>query len=226
MRERSEITSLQRHRSTGTRPYHRGLALVDDEIRPEPGAPATGSVVSRAPSRLEPLAGAGGGTASVMQTGLAKLADEQAVADWIARREDIWIQPKVDGVVACQSIATDAAAISPAMVTADRTGQPTSDSCRQFQSRLAAPGEDMQGGLYWRLGSMCRRVWQLWRARPCCRRMASNRLNTGGTDRPVRLGLAERARQMTLRLQRLAAMEFSDSQRFSLPLQGPAQAQR
>lgn len=101
-RAQQEIISLQLQLQHWDDAYHRrGLALVDDEIYDQ----------SRArlhdwqrcfPSTLaapEPLAGAGGPVPHpVMQTGLVKLADEQAVADWIARREDLWIQPKVDGV--------------------------------------------------------------------------------------------------------------------------------
>ncbi len=34
----------------------------------------------------------------VPQTGLEKLADSDAVANWLAARDEIWIQPKVDGV--------------------------------------------------------------------------------------------------------------------------------
>lgn len=34
----------------------------------------------------------------VPQTGLAKLPDGEAVARWLARRDDAWLQPKVDGV--------------------------------------------------------------------------------------------------------------------------------
>ncbi|MDR9440152.1 MAG: DNA ligase B, partial [Halomonas sp.] len=34
----------------------------------------------------------------VVQTGLAKLVDETAVRRWLARRDDVWVQPKVDGV--------------------------------------------------------------------------------------------------------------------------------
>jgi len=36
----------------------------------------------------------------VAHTGLDKLADEQAVAAWLKGREQLWIQPKVDGVAA------------------------------------------------------------------------------------------------------------------------------
>ncbi|MEQ6917675.1 NAD-dependent DNA ligase LigB [Halomonas aquatica] len=34
----------------------------------------------------------------VVQTGLAKLEGEEAVRRWLARRDDVWVQPKVDGV--------------------------------------------------------------------------------------------------------------------------------
>ncbi|WP_104203222.1 NAD-dependent DNA ligase LigB [Billgrantia saliphila] len=34
----------------------------------------------------------------VLQTGLEKLADAAAVGRWMSRRDDVWIQPKVDGV--------------------------------------------------------------------------------------------------------------------------------
>lgn len=34
----------------------------------------------------------------VVQTGLIKLADRQAVADWMKSRSNLWIQPKIDGV--------------------------------------------------------------------------------------------------------------------------------
>ncbi|MCK2185273.1 NAD-dependent DNA ligase LigB [Halomonas getboli] len=34
----------------------------------------------------------------VAQTGLAKLADEDAVRAWLARRDGVWLQPKVDGL--------------------------------------------------------------------------------------------------------------------------------
>ena len=46
----------------------------------------------------DPLAGSSGTIAHpVPQTGLRKLNDA-AVAEWINSRDDLWIQPKVDGV--------------------------------------------------------------------------------------------------------------------------------
>ncbi|MCX4198514.1 hypothetical protein OMR07_25940 [Methylobacterium organophilum] len=101
-RAQREIHQLQTQLAEWDDAYHRrGQSLVDDEIYDQ----------SRArlhdwqrcfPSTLaapDPLAGAGGPLRHpIRQTGLAKLADEQSVAAWIARREDLWIQPKIDGV--------------------------------------------------------------------------------------------------------------------------------
>ena len=75
--------------------YHRlGVSLVSD------------AVYDQLRSRLElcravdnPLQTASGPVAHpVAQTGLAKLADERAVERWIKGRQDLWVQPKVDGV--------------------------------------------------------------------------------------------------------------------------------
>ncbi|UCJ18004.1 NAD-dependent DNA ligase LigB [Pseudomonas sp. MM211] len=81
--------------------YHRqGRSLVSDEL------------YDQARTRLEhwqrclsdtatanPLSGAGGPARHpVTQTGLRKLEDERAVNRWMASRQALWIQPKVDGV--------------------------------------------------------------------------------------------------------------------------------
>ncbi|HXD38096.1 MAG TPA: NAD-dependent DNA ligase LigB [Rhodanobacter sp.] len=54
-----------------------------------------------APAALNHLADAGGRvTSPVAQTGLAKLADAAALAQWMDKRgdRDLWVQPKADGV--------------------------------------------------------------------------------------------------------------------------------
>lgn len=56
---------------------------------------------TQAPPLLAHLADAGGSaTAAVAQTGLAKLADADALAVWMDQRanQDLWVQPKADGV--------------------------------------------------------------------------------------------------------------------------------
>lgn len=233
-RAQQEITSLQQQLQHWDEAYHRrGLALVDDEIYDQSRArlhdwqrcfPSTVA----AP---EPLAGAGGPVPHpVMQTGLAKLADEQAVADWIARREDLWIQPKVDGVAV--TLVYRDGLLQQAISRGDgRSGQDWTANARRLPaipSLLPEPGEViLQGELYWRLEQHVQATHG----------GAGARAKVAGAmaGRPL---AAEAAQQiglfvwdwpngpeaMTVRLERLAAMGFTHSQRFSLPLTGIEQA--
>jgi DNA ligase (NAD+) len=233
-RAQQEITSLQRQLQQWDEAYHRrGLSLVDDEIYDQ----------SRArlhdwqrcfPSTVraqDPLASAGGPVRHpVMQTGLTKLADEQAVAAWITRREDMWIQPKVDGVAV--TLVYRDGLLQQAISRGDgHSGQDWTEHVRQLPAvppQLAEPGEViLQGELYWRLEQHVQAANGSAGARSrVAGAMASNRLDT---DTAAQIGLfvwdwPTGPEQMPLRLQRLAAMGFTDSQRFSLPLPDLAQA--
>lgn len=99
----SRISELQERINQWNTYYHSlGEAQISDELYDQyvarlqrlrscfPGAgPAPGN----------PLAGAAGPILHpVAHTGLQKLADEQAVAAWLKGREEVWVQPKVDGV--------------------------------------------------------------------------------------------------------------------------------
>jgi DNA ligase (NAD+) len=233
-RAQQEITSLQQQLQHWDEAYHRrGVALVDDEIYDQSRAqlhdwqrcfPSTVTA-------QDPLAGAGGPVRHpVMQTGLAKLADEQAVADWIARREDLWIQPKVDGV-AITLVYRDGLLLQAISRGDGHRGQDWTAHARQLPavpSRLAEQGEViLQGELYWRLEQHVQATHGSTGARSrVAGAMASNRLDT---DTATQIGLfvwdwPNGPEAMSLRLQRLAAMGFSDSQRFSLPLADLAQA--
>ncbi|QXI38099.1 NAD-dependent DNA ligase LigB [Pseudomonas xantholysinigenes] len=100
-RARAEIDQLRQTLARWDDHYHReGIALVADELYDQ--------------SRLrlahlqrcfdlaqpdEPLRSARGTHPHpVAHTGVAKLADEHAVRRWLQGRQDVWIQPKVDGV--------------------------------------------------------------------------------------------------------------------------------
>lgn len=99
----SEVKSLRERLALWDDHYHRlGVSLISDELYdqhrarlarleacfPDPDTPA-----------LNPLATAAGPIPHpVPHTGLDKLADEPAVANWIKGRQDLWVQPKVDGV--------------------------------------------------------------------------------------------------------------------------------
>ncbi|TBW07105.1 NAD-dependent DNA ligase LigB [Azotobacter chroococcum subsp. isscasi] len=89
------------------------LRQWDDAYHREGRSPVTDELYDQARARLalwrqcfpaqagaspEPLAGSAGPLPHPLpHTGLAKL-DEAAVRDWMASREELWVQPKVDGV--------------------------------------------------------------------------------------------------------------------------------
>lgn len=81
--------------------YHRqGRSLVSDDLYDQARARLEHwqACLSGRPA-ADPLHGAGGPVQHpVAQTGLRKLADERAVSHWMHSRQDLWIQPKVDGV--------------------------------------------------------------------------------------------------------------------------------
>ena len=102
----------------------------------------------------DPLAGSSGTIAHpVPQTGLRKLNDA-AVAEWINSRDDLWIQPKVDGVAV--TLVYRDGVLRQAISRGDgRLGQDWTASARQLPAipaRLQQPLDAvLQGELYWRL---------------------------------------------------------------------------
>ncbi|MCK9538976.1 NAD-dependent DNA ligase LigB [Dokdonella sp.] len=100
-----ELAALERQLQRWDLAYHRdGRSLVDDAIYDAARARQARwrACFSVPPTRAaDALRGARGSTpAPVVQTGLAKLADADAVAAWMAARDntDLWLQPKADGV--------------------------------------------------------------------------------------------------------------------------------
>ncbi len=93
-------------------------------------------------------------THPVAHTGLNKLADAQAVAQWLAHRSDVWVQPKVDGVAV--SLVYRNGVLQQAISRGDGlTGQDWTDHARKIPAipaRLsAAVGETVvHGELYLR----------------------------------------------------------------------------
>ncbi|MBB3143332.1 NAD-dependent DNA ligase LigB [Halomonas organivorans] len=102
-RAERELTALHERLSAWNDAYRRdGASPVSDAVYDQASArmaawrrcfPGQASAVG--PPRTGP---AGDIPHPIAQTGLAKLADEDAVRAWLARRGDVWLQPKVDGV--------------------------------------------------------------------------------------------------------------------------------
>ncbi|MDD2060050.1 NAD-dependent DNA ligase LigB [Pseudomonas sp. GD03860] len=99
----AEIRNLQQTLTDWDDHYHRqGVSPIADELYDQSRArlahwrscfPATRTAADN------PLQTANGPLPHpIAHTGLAKLADQQAVASWMQGKHDLWIQPKVDGV--------------------------------------------------------------------------------------------------------------------------------
>ena len=82
--------------------HHQGRSPISDELYDQSRQRLEdwqACFPAEATTAVAPLQGAGGPVAHpVAQTGLAKLRDADAVRTWMAGRDDLWIQPKVDGV--------------------------------------------------------------------------------------------------------------------------------
>ncbi len=108
----------------------------------------------------EPLAGSTGKlTHPIAQTGLRKL-NEAAVGEWIASRDDLWLQPKVDGVAV--TLVYHAGVLQQAISRGDgRQGQDWTARARQLPAipnqLHEARDAVLQGELYWRLDSHVQR---------------------------------------------------------------------
>ncbi|MBV2134082.1 NAD-dependent DNA ligase LigB [Pseudomonas sp. MAP12] len=139
--------------------YHRdGRALVDDALYDQARArleqwsqcfPAA----ARTPQAL--AAAAGPLAHPVAHTGLAKLADPAALEAWVAGQDDLWVQPKVDGV-AVSLVYQDGALVQAISRGDGRHGQDWTASARQIAAIPAqldsGPGRLLlHGELYWRL---------------------------------------------------------------------------
>jgi len=230
-----EILGLQQQLNHWDEAYHRnGVSLVDDEIYDQSRArlydwqrcfPAADQ------SQPDPLGAAGGPlTHPVRQTGLVKLADEQAVGDWIKRRNDLWIQPKIDGVAV--TLVYRNGQLQQAISRGDgRTGQDWTSNARQLPAvptRLAETGEViLQGELYWRLEQHVQAAHGSAGARSRVAGAMASRQLPGDTAKQIGLFIWDWPNgpdSMTARLAGLAAMGFADSKRFSLPLRDIEQA--
>lgn len=229
VRAQQEIFNLQQQLSLWDEAYHRrGLSLVDDEIYDQSRARLLdwqSCFSATSYQQADPLASAAGPLSHpVRQTGLGKLADEAAVRDWIERRTDLWIQPKVDGV-AVTLVYRDGLLHQIISRGDGSSGQDWTANARQLPAipqRLSAPGEViLQGELYWRLENHVQAEAGGSGARSrVAGAMARNRLDTR-TAAAIGLFVWDWPNgplAMPERLERLTAMGFGDSQRFTLPL--------
>ncbi|HCN64574.1 MAG TPA: NAD-dependent DNA ligase LigB [Pseudomonas sp.] len=201
--------------------YHRlGVSLVSD------------AVYDQLRSRLElcravdnPLQTASGPMAHpVAQTGLAKLADERTVERWIKGRQDLWVQPKVDGVAVTliyhqgqlQHVISRGDGLSGQNWTA------AAQVISAIPQRLPQPVDMLlQGELYWRVpGHVQAKAGSVNARSTVAGLMARHALSP---EQGQGIGLfvwdwPQGPHAQSERLARLAELGFTDSQTYSQPI--------
>jgi DNA ligase (NAD+) len=153
-----EITALAQRLAEWDLAYHvDGQAKVADELYDQSRARLDQwqtCFPRHASAPAEVLQGARGPVAHpAAQTGLIKLRDEAAVHTWMAGRDDLWIQPKVDGVAV--TLLYRGGKLQQAISRGDgRSGQDWTARARLIEAiprQLPRQGElILQGELYWR----------------------------------------------------------------------------
>ncbi|MCP1465982.1 DNA ligase (NAD+) [Pseudomonas sp. S3E17] len=161
----------------------------------------------------------------IAHTGLEKRLDEQAVGAWLGTRRDVWIQPKVDGVAV--TLVYRQGRLKQLISRGDgKLGQDWSTSARKIPGIVQQLPEPidlvLQGELYWRLDEHVQSTTGGLNARS---RVAGlmNRRQLSDTD-AAGIGLfiwawPEGPAAFPERLATLARWGFTDSQRYSQPVQ-------
>lgn len=161
-RAQHELAALDRQLQTWDLAYHRDcVSPIDDTLYDQARARYAhwrDCFPQQAPALADPLQGTRGTLRpAVVQTGLAKLPDADALAAWMRARDraDLWAQPKIDGV-AVTLLYVDGV-LRQAVSRGDGTrGEDWTAKARAIAAippRLAAapPRVVLQGELYWRL---------------------------------------------------------------------------
>ncbi|MEW5716366.1 NAD-dependent DNA ligase LigB [Pseudomonas sp. SB113] len=166
----------------------------------------------------------------VVHTGLEKLLGEQAVGAWLDTRQDVWIQPKVDGVAV--TLVYRQGQLKQMISRGDGAlGQDWSASARKIPAVVQQLPEPidlvLQGELYWRLDDHVQSARGGLNARSKVAGLM-NRRQLSDSD-AAGIGLFVWAwpngpAAFTERLATLARWGFTDSQRYSQPVQNIAAA--
>jgi len=166
----------------------------------------------------------------IAHTGLEKLLDEQAVGAWLSTRQDVWIQPKVDGVAV--SLVYRHGRLSQVISRGDgAVGHDWSASARKIPGIVQQLPEPidlvLQGELYWHLDDHVQSANGGLNARSKVAGLM-NRLELSDAD-AAGIGLfvwawPEGPGSFTERLAALARWGFTDSRRYSQPIRDIAEA--
>jgi DNA ligase (NAD+) len=154
---KSQIAALQKQINQWDDAYHReGRSLIADELYDQSRLRLSEWRRCFAlPSTAAPLRTASGSIAHpIAHTGLDKLHEAAAVEAWLRDRQDVWVQPKIDGVAV--TLIYRAGVLHQAISRGDGVrGQdwtPSAQKIGAIPQRLSQPLDLLvQGELYWRL---------------------------------------------------------------------------
>lgn len=154
-----EITTLQNQIDQWDDAYHReGRSLISDELYDQSRLRLKEwQACFNQPSSPQPLRTASGPvTHPIAHTGLDKLHKAEDVAHWLRNRQNVWVQPKVDGVAV--TLIYRQGVLQQAISRGDGVnGQDWTASARRIAAipqRLRQPRDLLvQGELYWRLNA-------------------------------------------------------------------------
>ena len=232
---RTQINSLSAQIRQWDDSYHRlGQSPISDELydqarqrlarwrecAPQPTAPADNPLASSRGTHPHPVA----------HTGLEKLLDEHAVEAWLSSRQDVWIQPKIDGVAV--TLVYRKGRLSRLISRGDGLqGQDWSAAARRIPGIVQQLPEPidlvLQGELYWRLTDHVQSVHGGLNARSKVAGLM-NRQQLSDAD-AAGIGLfvwawPDGPASFSERLNTLAHLGFTDSQRYSQPVRSISEA--
>lgn len=232
----TETVALQQQITQWDDSYHRlGISQVADELYDQSRARLTlwrGCVAQKTPED-NPLKTAAGPLAHpIPHTGLNKLRDERAVHAWLKDREDVWIQPKVDGVAV--TLVYENGQLQQVISRGDGLkGQDWTHNALQLPAiaqQLPWPESlVLQGELYWRLQDHVQATAGSLSARSKVAGLLARKAISA--DEAANVGLfvwdwPNGPEHLSERLAGLSAMGFTDSALYSKPLHSFAQAQK
>ncbi|MDO9343244.1 MAG: NAD-dependent DNA ligase LigB [Pseudomonas sp.] len=215
--------------------YHRlGQSPVNDELYDQARQRLTHwhqCFPETAAAPANPLASSRGTLSHpVAHTGLEKLLDEQAVDAWLNTRQDVWIQPKVDGVAV--TLVYRQGRLKQVISRGDgAAGHDWSASARKIPGIVQQLPEPidlvLQGELYWRLDDHVQSASGGLNARGKVAGLM-NRKHLSDTD-AAGIGLfvwawPDGPAAFTERLATLARWGFTDSRRYSQPIRDISEA--
>jgi DNA ligase (NAD+) len=230
-----EVAALSQQLATWDDAYHRqGESPVADELYDQASANLQrwrACFPQVTVATTNPLATSSGRHQHpTAHTGLRKLADSHTVGAWIASREDVWIQPKVDGVAV--SLVYRRGRLQQLISRGDgRTGQNWTVLARHLPAipaQLPRPLDlVLQGELYWRLPAHIQRQTGGQGARSKVAGLMNRQTLTAEEGAGIGLFVwdwPDGPALMPERLQQLTDLGFADSQQFSQPIHSLEQA--